>query len=823
MNNLNKKDEMPVFFFHQGTNYKAYEFLGSHAATRKKVAGVVFRVWAPNAKEVCVVGDFNEWTHGTHPMEKLSEQGIWECFIPGIKQYDLYKYSILTQADVTILKTDPYAYHCQTRPGDASMFYDLGKYPWKDQKWMEKRRMQNHISQPLNIYETHLGSWRRYEDGNFFDYRKFADEIVPYISDMGYTHLEVMPVTEYPYDGSWGYQVTGYFAATSRYGTPKDLMYLIDKCHENNIGVIMDWVPCHFPKDAQGLYEFDGTQCYEYKDAQKREHPHWGTRIFDFGRPEVQCFLISSAMFWVEKYHMDGIRVDAVASMLYLDYGKERWEWTPNIHGGNENLEAVDFLQKLNTAVLGEFPDVMMIAEESSSWPLVTKPPYVNGLGFNFKWNMGWMNDILSYCSLDPIFRSFNHDKITFSMMYAFSENYVLPLSHDEVVHGKCSLINKMPGEYNQKFAGLRTLYGYMMSHPGKKLLFMGQEFGQVIEWNFEKELDWQLLGYESHRKLQTFVRDLNHFYLENPPLWEIDDSWDGFQWLVHDDNTQCIISLRRTDDQGNDVIVVCNFTPVERENYRIGIPEEKYYEIVLNSDDVKYGGTGIPDNKVIECEEISMHGKANSIVLDIPPMSVMYLKPSKKQPVKKSRKPATKSSIKSNTKKTSQTEGVIELEEASANQAESAPKESDAKTTVRSKTTRGKAKKESAQDSTASTEAAPAAQKATRKKATASSKKAADAPTNTEKDAASQEKVETKAKTTRRKKTSTDSSSATQENAAASQSSQKEESQADAAPSEKKTTRRTSKKASTTQSAKTTARRTTKKTSTDSSDQTNE
>ena len=657
MNKVNKKNEVPIYLFHQGTNYKAYEFLGSHSSKRQGVSGAVFRVWAPHALSVSVVGDFNNWDRSCNPMEKISENGLWEVFVGQIKQYDMYKYSIETPSGKIILKTDPYAFHMQTRPESASRFYELGKYAWKDQPWMEKRKLQNHLSEPINIYEVNVGSWRQYEDGQFFDYRKLADELSVYVKEMGYTHVELMPITEYPYDPSWGYQVTGYFAATSRYGTPKDLMYFVNKMHENNIGVIMDWVPAHFPKDEQGLYEFDGTQCYEYQDPQKREHPHWGTRIFDFGRPEVQSFLISSAMFWVEKFHMDGLRVDAVASMLYLDYGKESWEWTPNIHGGNENLEAVEFIKKLNSAILGEHSDVLMIAEESSAWPLVTKPPYVDGLGFNFKWNMGWMNDMLSYISLDPIYRSYNHDKLTFSMMYAFSENYVLPLSHDEVVHGKCSLINKMPGEYSQKFAGMRTMLGYMMAHPGKKLLFMGQEFGQFIEWNYEKELDWQLLSYESHRKLQTFVKDLNHFYTAHSPMWEIDDSWDGFQWLVHDDNTQNVIVFRRTNDEGEDVIAICNFAPVERDGYRIGIPEEKNYEIALNSDDIRYGGNGIPEKEVILSEKVAMHGKANSIAVDIPPMSVMYLVPSKIQPEQEDAKT------------------VIDVEVQAAESAEPAPK----------------------------------------------------------------------------------------------------------------------------------------------------
>ena len=628
--------DLDQYLFGQGNHYDLYKKMGAHLVSDGKKKGVYFAVWAPHAEAVSVVGDFNGWEIEANPMEREEPLGIYTCFIPGLEENTLYKYCIKTYTGEHIFKADPFANYAELRPGTASRVTDIEHLKWTDTQWMEKRKTWKHEQEPMSIYEVHIGSWKRHpgrEDEGFYSYREFAKEIVKYVKDMGYTHIEIIGIAEHPFDGSWGYQVTGYFAATSRYGTPKDLMYFINKFHENNIGVIIDWVPAHFPKDEQGLYEFDGSQCYEYQDPQKREHPHWGTRVFDFGRPEVQSFLISSAMFWVDKFHVDGLRVDAVASMLYLDYGRESWEWTPNVHGGNENLEAVEFLKKLNSAVLGEHADVLMIAEESSAWPLVTKPPYVGGLGFNFKWNMGWMNDMLSYISLDPIYRAYNHDKLTFSMMYAFSENYVLPLSHDEVVHGKCSLINKMPGEYSQKFAGMRTLFGYMMAHPGKKLLFMGQEFGQFIEWNFEKELDWQLLSYESHRKLQTFVKDLNHFYLGNSAMWEIDDSWDGFQWLVHDDNTQNVVIFRRTNDEGDDVIAICNFAPVERDGYRFGIPEQKNYEIVLNSDDIRYGGTGIPEKEVILSEKIAMHGKANSIAVDIPPMSVMYLKPSSIQP----------------------------------------------------------------------------------------------------------------------------------------------------------------------------------------------
>ncbi|MBC8547332.1 1,4-alpha-glucan branching protein GlgB [Clostridiaceae bacterium NSJ-31] len=639
-----KKENLPLYLFHQGTNYKTYEYLGAHPHKQGRSTGAIFRTWAPNARAVSVTGDFNDWKPEANPMQRISDNGVWEVFVPGVKVYDNYKYCITAADGREIYKADPYAFHAETRPGTASKFVDISGYSWGDDAWYAKKQGLNIYHSPMNIYEVHLGSWRTYEDGAQFDYRKMAEELIPYAKDMGYTHLEIMPITEYPFDGSWGYQVTGYFAPTSRYGTPQDLMYFIDQCHQADLGVIMDWVPGHFPKDAYGLYEYDGGYCYEYSDPQKREHEQWGTRIFDYGRNEVLSFLISSAMFWVEQYHMDGIRVDAVASMLYLDYGREQWQWTPNVNGGKENLEAVAFLQKLNTAVLTEHPSALMIAEESTSWPLVTKPPMVGGLGFNFKWNMGWMNDMLAYTSLDPIYRAYNHDKLTFSMFYAFSENFILPISHDEVVYGKCSLINKMPGEYDQKFAGMRAFLGYMMAHPGKKLLFMGQEFAQFNEWNYQTELDWNLFDFEKHRKMHDFVRTINHFYLDNPCMWQVEDSWDGFQWISHDDHAQNIVSFRRIDEKGNEVVVLCNFCPVGRTAYRIGVPDAAKYQEVLNTDDVAFGGEGRL-NEPVPVEDIEMHGFEQSIEFQVPPLSCLFFKavPGRRKHTKKKGKAAVK------------------------------------------------------------------------------------------------------------------------------------------------------------------------------------
>jgi len=619
-----------LFLFNEGNHYRLYEKLGSHVAEVDGVAGCYFAVWAPNAERVSVMGDFNHWDRESHPLHSRGQSGIWECFIPGIGPGSNYKYNVVSRwHGYRAEKADPFAFFAEVPPKTASVVWDLD-YTWDDQEWMQSRQTRNALDAPISIYEIHLGSWRRVpEEGNrSLTYREIARPLAEYAKEMGFTHVEFMPVMEHPFYGSWGYQCTGYFAPTSRYGTPQDFLFLVDTLHQHGIGVILDWVPSHFPTDGHGLSYFDGTHLYEHADPRSGLHPDWDSSIFNYGRHEVRSFLLSSALFWLEKYHADGLRVDAVASMLYLDYSRKEGEWIPNPYGGRENLEALSFLRRLNEAVYQNHPDVQMIAEESTDWPMASRPVHLGGLGFGMKWDMGWMHDTLQYMAHDPIFRKYHHNELTFRTLYAFTENFILSLSHDEVVHGKGSLLGKMPGYDSQKFANLRLLLGYMVGQPGKKLLFMGGEFGQWREWNHDASLDWRLLGYEPHRQLQRYVADLNRLYQSQPALHEADFHYSGFEWIdFHDWEQSILCFLRRAKDPQDFLVVVCNFTPVLRTDYRTGVPEDGYYRELLNSESAGYGGSNLGNCGGVRAEAIPSHGRPYSLRLTVPPLSVTVFK----------------------------------------------------------------------------------------------------------------------------------------------------------------------------------------------------
>jgi len=620
--------ELDHYLFGQGTHYEIYKKMGAHKVTLKGKEGVYFAVWAPHAKSVSVIGDFNNWDYTVNPMERQEPLGIYTCFVPGAGEGDLYKFSIETIRGYRIDKADPFANYAELRPGTASRVTDIMNFTWTDKAWLEAREKWDNKVNPMSVYECHIGSWMRHEGKEgaeaFYNYREFAHEIVKYLKKMGYTHVELMGIAEHPFDGSWGYQVTGYFAPTSRYGTPEDFAYMVDYLHKNKIGVILDWVPAHFPRDGHGLADFDGTPTFEYADPRKGEHPDWGTKIFDLGKNEVQNYLISNALFWIEHYHVDGLRVDAVASMLYLDYGKQGGQWVPNKFGGNENLEAIEFFKHLNSVVLGRNHGCMMIAEESTAWPKVTGAPEDDGLGFSLKWNMGWMHDFTEYMKLDPLFRKNAHYMMTFSMQYAYSENFILVLSHDEVVHLKCSMLNKMPGLGFDKFANLKVAYAFMTGHPGKKLLFMGQEFAQLREWSEERELDWYLLEESPHQQMQRWVQDLLHLYKKNKALYEQETLPEGFHWINCDDIFRSIFSFtRHSKDNKKNLLFVCNFTPMERPDYRVGVPRRKQYKLILNSDDKKYGGTGEERPLVYKAEKQECDGQKYSIAYPLPAYGV--------------------------------------------------------------------------------------------------------------------------------------------------------------------------------------------------------
>lgn len=660
-----------TYLFNSGDNFKSYEMLGSHKVKIDGVDGWRFAVWAPKAVSVRVVGDFNDWNGYDKMLERIETSGVWYGFFTDIEEGMLYKYAIEAEDGETYYKADPYAVKSELRPGTASVTKDISNnYKWGDKAWISARGKNSTLTEPMNIYEIHIGSWKIHDDGSFYTYRELADELVPYVKKMGYTHIELMPITEYPFDGSWGYQVTGFFSATTRYGESEDLKYLIDKCHKNHIGIIMDWVPAHFPRDAHGLRMFDGTPVYEYADPRLGEHKDWGTMVFDYSKSEVISFLISSAYFWAEQYHIDGIRVDAVSSMLYRDYSRNDGEWVPNEYGGNGNLEAVDFLKKLNKIMGTEFPNFMMVAEESTAWPLVTAPPENDGLGFNYKWNMGWMNDTLRYMGMDPYFRKDNHSLLTFMMMYAYSENYILPLSHDEVVHGKGSMLNKMFGEYDEKFAAYRTLLGYYMTMPGKKMLFMGGEFGQMLEWRYDDQLEWNVLEIDKHKRLHQYVKDLNHFYMENKALWELDTSWDGFRWVNEADSENSVLSyIRRGRHAADNVVVVANFTPVERPIYKIGVPLAGEYEVVFHSSAVKYGGNKRITKKVYKTKNMQFSDMMYTIEVAIDGNSVMFLKkkPADKAAASKKKTTASKTAKKTTDKTESATAKKAAVKETTA------------------------------------------------------------------------------------------------------------------------------------------------------------
>lgn len=615
----------------EGTHYKKYEKLGAHLKEVNGVKGVHFAVWAPNANGVSIIGDFNRWDGNSHKMRMLGSSGIWEVFIPGLSEGEIYKFSVQSRSGEILEKADPYAFYSEIRPKSASIVYDIEGYTWDDNNWMAERVRRNALDAPMTIYEVHLSSWMRVpEEGNrYLTYGELAHRLAEYVKDMGYTHVQLMPVTEHPLDASWGYQTIGYFAPTSRFGKPEDFMYFVDHMHQNGIGIILDWVPAHFPKDGHGLARFDGTCLYEHEDPRKGEHQDWGTLIFNYGRNEVRNFLLSNALFWLDKYHIDGLRVDAVASMIYLDYSRQPGEWIPNQYGGNENLEAIDFLKKFNEVVHSTHPGVLTIAEESTAWTGVSRPTYLGGLGFSLKWNMGWMNDTLRYFSKDPIHRKYQHDNLTFSLLYAFTENFVLVLSHDEVVHGKRSLLDKMPGDIHQKFANLKALYGYMYGHPGKKLLFMGGEFGQWWEWNHDESIHWHLLQYESHKGLQRYVKDLNRLYQSEPALYEVDFDFHGFEWLDFRDSEGSIISfVRRGKNPDDFLLFVYNFTPVARMGYRIGVPRGGLYKEVLNSDSDIYWGGNMGNFGGIWADDVPWHGQPFSLNLTLPPLSAVVMKP---------------------------------------------------------------------------------------------------------------------------------------------------------------------------------------------------